>query len=58
MNIPYGELILAGSFAVGDGYRAVNAELVNAVARQWAIAERGIDPVAEGSDQSMEVYPL
>ena len=54
----YGELIIAGSFAIGEGKRAVNSDLVNAVARQWAINERGIDPVKDGSDQSNEVYPL
>jgi len=54
----YAEIIMAGSFAVGDGYRAVNADLVNAVARQWAINERGIDPVTQGSDQGKDVFPL
>lgn len=56
MNV-YQQLILAGSFTVGDGKRVVNCELVNAVAVMWAKNERGINAL-EQTEQGKDVYPL
>ena len=53
----YSRLIIAGSFSVGDGYRAVNSELVNEVATLWAYIERNID-AREGTNSGADVHPL
>ena len=56
MNV-YQQLILGGSFTIGEGRRIVNSDLVNAVAQMWAMKERGID-ATKGSEQGKDVYPL
>jgi hypothetical protein len=54
----YGKLVLAGSFAVGDGWRYVNSALVNAVAELWSQEQHDWDPIRMGTDQSRAIFPL
>ena len=53
----YKAIILAGSFQLTDGSLIVNSELVNEVAKLWAIYERGIDAMM-GTDAGLDVPPL
>lgn len=53
----YRAMILAGSFQLHDGSLIVNSELVNEVAKIWAMAERSIDPM-KGTKSGSDVPPL
>ncbi len=54
----YKRLILAGSFTCGNGQRCVNADLINEVASLWALNERGVAVIKQGTEQGKDVYPL
>jgi len=59
MTINYRAIILSASYAMGNGWRSVNSELVNTLAIIWAKNERGLeDVVKNGSDTSKDVPPL
>lgn len=57
MQIDYKKLIVAGSFALGDNRFMVASDLVNEVAKLWALNEAEIDAM-KFTDTNKGVNPL